>query len=587
MTDSDGRWCAQCGYSATYTPVPIPEDLPRIRSLLASNDRPTEQEENTFRKFLNDGQSQIERLERRTTKVSLLLEQLKLSLHQTKLRVAQVKPTLNPVRRLPPEVLERIFSHSAGITMDPVTYFVSAPHSLDLKAPPWVLGRVCRFWNAVIMGAPLLWTRTKVSVTEINRARVFSTSGGNALALSFLSLYLARSSSRPLSIYVDLSKEDFQLSSEFMPAIGALLFSHSRRWESLFLHDYSASLFETIRLSPDSLPLLKNVQVQAAAGLAGATNELRVAFIASGLTSWTTLGTTRTLTPSLRLYSQITAYSFIDTPFSDILAVVRQLPCLQTLKVERPRGGLEVVHPLLLLPNIRVLALTGAASPESDLQAWHTFIDSIACPAISSLELDRSPPDFGKTLQRFESRSNFRLQNLNVCSLLAKDVFKLGSSETIQTLGITVTGWWDVFSLRHALLCLKSKRSSVVFAFGDPVSPSTVFTFGNPSDQNTDGATDIGSPSHSVPPTYRAELLPMPQLRRLELYLEPASTMNSGDIMADLTPVIVSRTTGQDSHISPRELFIRAPDILARNLTAHASRNDIMQRGVKVDILGF
>ncbi|KAE9403487.1 hypothetical protein BT96DRAFT_814894, partial [Gymnopus androsaceus JB14] len=91
--------------------------------------------------------------------------------------VKEHKEMLNPVRRLPFDVLQEIFLHGAGMYTDAGSHFGSISHSLDLTSPPWVYGRVCRWWKQVTLKTPLLWTRIKVVKRHLTMRRNFTVTG--------------------------------------------------------------------------------------------------------------------------------------------------------------------------------------------------------------------------------------------------------------------------------------------------------------------------------------------------------------------------------------------------------------------------
>ncbi|KAE9397750.1 hypothetical protein BT96DRAFT_883530, partial [Gymnopus androsaceus JB14] len=156
MTDLPLR-CPSCGHSSTDSPIAIPHRTHRVESLLQSNEGPTEDEEHRFRKFVIEGESEIQYLEYRIEMCRILLDHLEDTLKRLRGAVKEHKEMLNPVRRLPFDVLQEIFLHGAGMYTDAGSHFGSISHSLDLTSPPWVYGRVCRWWKQVTLKTPLLW----------------------------------------------------------------------------------------------------------------------------------------------------------------------------------------------------------------------------------------------------------------------------------------------------------------------------------------------------------------------------------------------------------------------------------------------
>ncbi|KAF9069083.1 hypothetical protein BDP27DRAFT_1447897 [Rhodocollybia butyracea] len=97
---TDPLRCPSCGHSSGDTLIAIPHHTPRIESLLRSNERPTDDEERNFQKFVIEGESQIQSLENRIEQAENLLNQLEVALMRTRMAVKEHKDMLNPVRRL-------------------------------------------------------------------------------------------------------------------------------------------------------------------------------------------------------------------------------------------------------------------------------------------------------------------------------------------------------------------------------------------------------------------------------------------------------------------------------------------------------
>ncbi|KAF9069084.1 hypothetical protein BDP27DRAFT_745805 [Rhodocollybia butyracea] len=144
-------------------------------------------------------------------------------------------------------------------------------------------------------------------------------------SLSLLSLYMSRSDSLPLAVYLDL--KPMQVSSEettdFAPVFSAMLFLSSRRWVSLSLAGNLPAAF-----SNDSFPLLKHIQSEE--------EDIRVDDLiditAPRLQSWSTMGHKLLpvmITMSPTLCSQITEYAISHV---DALKIIEQLQCLSKPK---------------------------------------------------------------------------------------------------------------------------------------------------------------------------------------------------------------------------------------------------------------
>ncbi|KAE9386713.1 hypothetical protein BT96DRAFT_512842 [Gymnopus androsaceus JB14] len=216
------------------------------------------------------------------------------------------------------------------------SHFREASHCLELNSAPWVYGRVCRRWQDISVHTPLLWTRVKIQIEQIVSKRYFPTPKRVffhqlPFGLSLLSLYLGRSNALPLTVYLDLNWSTFSTRSSSTSncdyGVSTMVFSHSRRWESLFLPNGQG--IKAATFSADSFPLLENLHT--------CYQSSPIDIPAPGLRSWSTVGSPNpsssvTLLPTT-LCGQITDYSSSGTSYREVLRTVQLLPNLCRLAV--------------------------------------------------------------------------------------------------------------------------------------------------------------------------------------------------------------------------------------------------------------
>ncbi|KIK61837.1 hypothetical protein GYMLUDRAFT_260436 [Collybiopsis luxurians FD-317 M1] len=589
-----GARCPSCGYSPEDNPLYIPEHTFRIEKLLQSNEPSNDNEENAFRKFVIDGQSQIDYLECRINRVK------ETALEETKLAVAEHKRMLNPVKRLPSEVLGHIFLHEVGLEVDAAEYFSSASHSLNLKTLPWVYGYVCSFWKAVSISTPLLWTRVKVLKSLTGGSRTAS-------ALALLSLYVARSDSLPLTIYMDISENDLSSSSDSSKTVGAsslsaLLLTQSRR--SLYLAEGQGVLSTAMLFSQDSFPSLKNLQVQE---LSGRSKRFSITVTAPSLTSWSSIGDVSAssirVKLSNKLCSQITEYSVSQASASDVWSIVKKLPHLKKLRVrelkpENPRIEFDSFQPLLL----RAPGELFLEQSSYEMSGVGIFVASIVCPAVEALAVKSTRP-FSEAIQKLEKRSSFNLKRIDVTACTG--IFTLMNSVPLEILtirGIGETSDYDPFlSLQDVLSHLKPEghrqsRSNVTVPDISSEKLASSPT-GSPQEDLSAQREAVVDLSSSISPSSSAKMedsqsaVPFPNLRRLELHLSSSAIWENCDIMEEVLTCIVARSLGDSGgeydSITPREVSISAPDDQAKKTLTHRGRDEMLERGVKVEIAGL
>ncbi|KAI6167970.1 hypothetical protein EDD17DRAFT_1460349, partial [Pisolithus thermaeus] len=91
---------------------------------------------------------------------------------------------LSPVRRMPPEIMARIFEFCGDIG-------ARGPHAEPSKRAPLLLGSVCRSWRALSLAIPRLWTTLYLRLP---------TSGTFVKQHEILEAWLERSRPFPISL---------------------------------------------------------------------------------------------------------------------------------------------------------------------------------------------------------------------------------------------------------------------------------------------------------------------------------------------------------------------------------------------------
>lgn len=165
--------------------------------------------------------------------------------------VSGYRTLLAPIRRVPPEILERI-----------LLFVCDENHVGEFtRFPPATLTKVCSFWNELVKSSPRLWSTIKYEFRPIDRSYV---AGHTPVRL--LKRLLKRSGSAPLCITVILRPAGrFGYSESWVPnalpfRMVKTLARHSKRWLTAFF-SASSELIDGLRhvLNPigGHLPLLK------------------------------------------------------------------------------------------------------------------------------------------------------------------------------------------------------------------------------------------------------------------------------------------------------------------------------------------
>lgn len=228
--------CPECGYAMPgeiLTPT-LPSS--RFEELLSCNDPPVDSERTALDAVVREGEANLSSLPQRIAAVRETLKILLAEQARTIKHIAVAKSLLNPVRRLPGDVLIEIFTACLECTED----------SLNAKRAPWVLSQVCASWRQTALASAGLWENIhlKMDFYANHMESVFR-----------LGTVLDRVGKHLLRVYIKGHK-DFSHHPVF-----AMILPTSARWKSL---DVTASLrsFRLFNSISHCLPLLETLNIE-------------------------------------------------------------------------------------------------------------------------------------------------------------------------------------------------------------------------------------------------------------------------------------------------------------------------------------
>ncbi|KAJ3758256.1 hypothetical protein EV360DRAFT_70459 [Lentinula raphanica] len=460
--------CPQCGYSLQHhTPPALPCDNSRIAQLLTTNEYPDQKEELTFRTFVANAPCVISHFDDRIASLKAELPKVEANKANFTSAFPKYQTPLNPVRRIPPEILQLIFEYGTGYDKPANEYFESISHSLDVHFPLLVYGRVCHYWRSLIdLGMPKLWTRIKLQLDRpMPTKRV-------PHASSLLSVYLRRSQQQPLTICLDIPHSK---SMDF--GTGYLVrefFKESARWESLFLS--GGDELNDIMAMPEHLyGSLKRVHIRRFDMHSVSLDKCRL----PKLTTWTSVWDCHSIDLS---FFPAAFYSITDYTISGVwnIRAVNVVQCLYSLRTLSIQSVVPAVSSLskvpdLKLPVLKELYIRQDFDNDRNHAAIAAVLDSMYCPALTTLSLFASEK-LVKPLQQFEKRSNFKLEHFvgsERAGIFAKAFRNCGALETIEIEGTHTTP-----ATKDVLANLYIPVQSALFSRADTPFP---FSFPSPS----------------------------------------------------------------------------------------------------------
>ncbi|KAK1229541.1 hypothetical protein PQX77_007367 [Marasmius sp. AFHP31] len=205
VTDSrsstTGYRCVQCGHEVELQRNGHIQASQLLDRFSKDNEHPSPSQLEALRKEYEETFLIYGALDATIQQLQASLEDAKRQSGILKTRLTAYKSAMNPIRRLPNEIVGYIFRLGVDADVDPTTLMSRLgrnqlfPSTLDTKRLPWTLGQVCRRWRRLAISLPDLWTTIDINWDGIlmgERAQLFLERR--------LSLFLQRSSDRPLSI---------------------------------------------------------------------------------------------------------------------------------------------------------------------------------------------------------------------------------------------------------------------------------------------------------------------------------------------------------------------------------------------------
>ncbi|KAK7461361.1 hypothetical protein VKT23_008538 [Stygiomarasmius scandens] len=219
-----GPLCTKCQAEIVDTSATLSwkSHLCRIDELLESNDPPAPDEAEKMRASFADAKRRYQSIEQELG----IMEQRRVLLQMEKKDISKYlgsqKRILEPIRSMPVEILEKIFTICIDDATDPETRHYDDP--LSTKSVRWIIGYVCRRWRMVSLSTPMMWDNIQLNV---------GTGGYESASIRnlLLSTHIQRSNSLPLTVGLYGFSPRFTEKHPFLITILAF----AARWQRLHI----------------------------------------------------------------------------------------------------------------------------------------------------------------------------------------------------------------------------------------------------------------------------------------------------------------------------------------------------------------
>ncbi|KAL0576955.1 hypothetical protein V5O48_005026 [Marasmius crinis-equi] len=393
---------------------------------LRSNYYPSSSEASRIYESMDDAKRELERYDEEINRARKSLEKLEEERGRLRKEMEGNQGLLSPVRRLPSEILQSIFtflSESEGYSLA-ISKSGSVVHS-----PTFNLSRTSTYWRRIVHSTPDLWRSISIDVIGLD---------GKRRLVRLVNAYLENSGQSPLNIQItddDFSPDDDQyiisVGNTGLDVFKALVM-HSERWVKVDLR-FRQDIFRMLETGSFQLPHLEELSMQSIQ----LTTTIRAACSKTS--------TLRTLKVDGFTYYGIafpyhTLQDLVVGEIKSCQLFLRMLPLcnnLKSLRVDRfwatrDHGTLISASPSL---PITCTFLERLSFTLTHWERLHMFFESLNFPALTEIEItlsygfDKSvwpSEDFVGMLRR--SRCSLRRLKLFFCPLSDSyllDLFRL------------------------------------------------------------------------------------------------------------------------------------------------------------------
>lgn len=241
---------------------------------MGTNSAPPDDQRDHVRSLLTEPKAELEAVEEDITRLQARLADIQRRKRELTSYVEDLGALLSPIKRMPPEIMARVFDFCGDI-------HARGPHCEPSRRAPLLLGSVCRSWRSLSLALPRLWTALYLDLP---------TSGTLDKQEEILHAWIHRSRPFPISLWLwnDFLTDDVPV--PFLRPLSRIIADNAERWRAIFVHfpaatrdwDYFDALvrcqlpaLEELEISPqctpwapfrpEFMPRLKELQIPAGA----------------------------------------------------------------------------------------------------------------------------------------------------------------------------------------------------------------------------------------------------------------------------------------------------------------------------------
>ncbi|KAL0573037.1 hypothetical protein V5O48_008930 [Marasmius crinis-equi] len=131
----------------------------------------SKREEEHMKETLEEEKHEDERLEKDIIYFRETLEKLRMRQKELRTNIQQRRSVLSPLRRVPTEIWEIIFSVVCSSTGDGYSLHIdNTDYSKAFEMPPLILSQVCSRWRQITVGYPKMWASISIHFADLSES---------------------------------------------------------------------------------------------------------------------------------------------------------------------------------------------------------------------------------------------------------------------------------------------------------------------------------------------------------------------------------------------------------------------------------